>query len=243
MSLFLYIRKIIFSATIHANFIGPEMLTKINEIPIQKLLPFIKLFVFFISFTIHEVAHGYAALWCGDSTAKDNGRLSLSPFRHIDLVGSIIIPSIIFLMQSDAIIGWGKTVPVDFKKFSRQQHLIVSSAGVVANILLIVFGVVFFFLTKNLMLEGSPLLLQIFCLTGFMFIPVNAILALLNMIPLCPFDGWVFFYGFNAERKNINEKKVNPYVILANIAMAFIIIKVTGPWLIYGIKWVTYGLL
>lgn len=220
-----------------------DIFIKIKEIPIQTLLPFIKLFVFFISFTIHEVAHGYAALLCGDSTAKDKGRLSLSPLKHIDLVGSIMLPLIIFLMRSDAIIGWGKTVPVDFHKFSKNQHLIVSCAGIIANLLLIVFGVFFFFLTKNMMVEGSSIMVQIFCLTGFMFIPVNAILALLNMIPLCPFDGWVFISGFNEERKNINEKKINPYYIVINIALAFIIIKAAGPWLIYGIKWITYGFL
>lgn len=219
------------------------MLTTLNQVPIQKFIPFIKLFVFFISFTAHEVAHGYAALLCGDSTAKDHGRLSLSPLKHIDMIGSIILPAILFFFQSDAIIGWGKTVPVNFKKFSRGQHLIVSSAGVVANLSLVLFGVAFFFLTKNMMVEGSSLGLQIFCLAGFMFIPVNAILAILNMIPLCPFDGWVFFYGFSKERENINDKKVNPYVIVMNVVLAFIIIKTSSSWLIYGIKWITYGLL
>lgn len=216
------------------------MLTTI-DIPIQTLIPIIKLVVFFISFTAHEVAHGYAALACGDTTAKIKGRLSLSPLKHIDVIGSVIMPIMLFLMRSETIIGWGKTVPVDFKKFTRGQHLFVSAAGVLANLFLVITGIGFFFLTKNMMIEGSSIWIQIFCVAGFMFVPINIILALLNILPLCPFDGWVFFKGFSEERKDLQEKKVNPYLLVFNIAMAFIILKVAGPVIIYGIKLITYG--
>ncbi|MBU1171317.1 MAG: site-2 protease family protein [Proteobacteria bacterium] len=202
-------------------------------------MPLIKLVVFYLSFTIHEIAHGYAAFWSGDHTPKKKGRLTLLPWKHMDMTGSVIVPGILFIMGSDTIIGWGKPVPVDFSAFSRPQHLWVASAGALANLVLAGLGLVFYALTHTMMKDGCSVATQAFCITGFMFLPINLVLCLFNIIPLCPFDGWVFFKGFSRKRKKIKDHRVHPLTVSMNIALAFVILKISTPFLIRLIKSMT----
>jgi Zn-dependent protease len=89
-------------------------------------------------FTFHEYAHAYAAWRLGDSTAKDNGRLTLNPIAHLDLIGSIILPGILLWRESSMLFGWAKPVPVDRTKFAdpRRADIIVSFAGPGANLVI-----------------------------------------------------------------------------------------------------------
>jgi Zn-dependent protease len=207
----------------------------------MKYIPLIKMIVFILSFTAHELGHGYAALLCGDTTARDQGRLTFWVHKHMDLFGSVIIPLMLYLMNSATIIGWGKTVPVDFTKYTRPQHLLVASAGVLVNLALALFGLGFFYLTHHLMSQTAPMWKQIFCITGFMFLPLNLVLCLFNLLPLCPFDGWVFLKGFSAERTSIQKRKVKPLTLWINILLAFVILKLSTPWLIVGLERLTIG--
>ena len=90
--------------------------------------------------TIHEVAHGYVAYKMGDHTAKLAGRLTLNPIRHLDPVGSLILPLILKLTGSPVIFGYAKPVPVNFSNFRnyRKSTIYVASAGVLANLALAV---------------------------------------------------------------------------------------------------------
>lgn len=82
------------------------------------------LYFLFFSVIVHEIFHGLAAKWCGDDTAQDSGRLSFSPFAHISITGTILVPLALYLLKAPAVFGWAKPVPVNpvkFKNFPRDQ--------------------------------------------------------------------------------------------------------------------------
>src|SRR3989338_181752 len=90
--------------------------------------------------SLHEVAHGYVASWFGDQTARLSGRLSLNPIKHVDLVGTVLVP-LLMLMVSNFIFGWAKPVPVDPRNLRnpRRDMAFVALAGPLSNILMAVF--------------------------------------------------------------------------------------------------------
>lgn len=140
------------------------------------------------SVTIHEVAHGYAAYRLGDNTAKLAGRLTLNPIKHLDFVGSFLLPVMLKIMGSPVIFGYAKPVPVNFaglKNFKRDV-VIVSSAGAIANICLAVISSIFFHIL--LRYGGRFFVLElVYMLQVSVFI--NSILAVFNLIPIPPLDG------------------------------------------------------
>ncbi|MBR5482974.1 MAG: site-2 protease family protein, partial [Alphaproteobacteria bacterium] len=91
----------------------------------------------FFSIVLHEVAHGYAALKCGDDTAKRNGRLSLNPLVHVDKFGTIFLPLMLLWAGAPFLFGWAKPVPVNFNRLKnrRRDMVIVASAGIVVNMI------------------------------------------------------------------------------------------------------------
>lgn len=139
--------------------------------------------------TFHEVAQGYAALYCGDKTAKMSGRLSLNPLQHIDLIGTIILP-ILCLMLGGMLFGWAKPIPIDSRQFKhwRRDTIIVSLAGPMANFFMaIAFALV---LKLGVVLSAHPsgasYALQIM---GDYGIILNLFLMVFNLIPVPPLSG------------------------------------------------------
>ena len=133
------------------------------------------------SIILHEIAHGYAALLCGDNTAKRENRLSLNPLPHIDPVGSIILPVSAVLMGF-GVFGWAKGVPVNMNNLggSRLKEFFVSAAGIITNLLL---ATIFLLLIKfNI---GNSLYRDLF----FRIAIVNIGLGFFNLLPIPPFDG------------------------------------------------------
>lgn len=134
------------------------------------------------SIILHEISHGYVALLNGDPTAKDAKRLTLNPIKHIDPVGTVILPLILVLTQAPFFIGWAKPVPFNplyFKKWKLGIFL-VAIAGPVTNIVL-AFGFASLFRTLRAGEEGSNLL--------FYGASLNVMLALFNLLPIPPLDG------------------------------------------------------
>lgn len=138
--------------------------------------------VLFFSVIVHEVAHGYIALLNGDATAKLYGRLTLNPLPHIDPVGTILVPAILFISQSGILFGWAKPVPVNPMNFRNYQtgEFSVSAAGPLSNFMLaVVFAQLLPWAGNN---EGVGLL----CYYGVI---INLFLMLFNLIPIPPLDG------------------------------------------------------
>lgn len=145
--------------------------------------------------TIHEVAHGYVAYKMGDHTAKLAGRLTLNPIRHLDLVGSFILPLILKLTGSPVIFGYAKPVPVNYSNFRdyRKSIIYVASAGVLANLALaVVSGILFQILNHfNWLWYASifrPVILDLSYMLGYSVV-INSVLAVFNLIPIPPLDG------------------------------------------------------
>ncbi len=141
-----------------------------------------------VAIILHELAHGYAAWAMGDRTAKRAGRLSLNPLRHVDRVGTLILPGILLLSQLLTVgrvlfmFGWAKPVPVDPSRFRypRQQMAIVAIAGPVSNVCLAFLGA----LALRLHHLSATWVAAIST-----FIVLNLVLGLFNLVPIPPLDG------------------------------------------------------
>jgi len=153
--------------------------------------------ILIMSVVIHEVAHGYAALWLGDVTAKYAGRLTLNPIKHIDPVGSIILPVVMALLPGNLIFGWAKPVPYNPYNLKNQRwgELIVAAAGPLSNIILaLIFGI----LIRFSPVLGLP---QSFVEISVTVVLINLILAIFNLIPVAPLDGSKILYSLLPEDK------------------------------------------
>jgi Zn-dependent protease len=136
------------------------------------------------SVTLHEVSHGYVANYFGDSTAKDQHRLSLNPLRHIDLFGTIILPALLIISGLPAF-GYAKPVPVNIGRLRnpRKQEIWVALAGPAVNVVLSAIG--FALCEYAIHVSKSYHELLIFAALGL----VNLVLAVFNLLPIPPLDG------------------------------------------------------
>lgn len=150
----------------------------------------ISLPLFLIAVVLHEYAHGWVANKLGDHTAKDSGRLTLNPLAHIDPIGTIFLPIMLTLMQSPVVFGWAKPVPVNFLllRHPKRDMLLVSMAGIGANILIAVF---FSILLKAGLFPANTY--------GWLWlnyaILINLVLAVFNAVPIPPLDGSKILLG------------------------------------------------
>lgn len=141
--------------------------------------------VLIFSVVIHEVAHGYTALFFGDQTAKNAGRLTLNPIKHIDLLGSIIIPLILVILPGNFILGWAKPVPYNPYNLKNRKwgEFWVAFAGPLSNLII---GVLFIFLIRiSPLLNISSTALSLM----LVIIIINFVLAFFNLVPVPPLDG------------------------------------------------------
>ncbi len=154
-----------------------------------------------IAITCHEAAHGYAAWRLGDPTAKNAGRLTFNPIRHIDPVGTVLFPLILVLIKSPFLFGWAKPVPVDPRYFQNpvKGMMLVSLAGPGTNFAL---ALAFAFLFHALiylavMLGGAGMsVIEPLVLMAQYGVLVNLILGIFNLLPIPPLDGAKILAGF-----------------------------------------------
>lgn len=173
--------------------------------------------------TVHEVAHGWVAKKFGDHTAYKLGRLTLNPIKHIDLIGTIIIPIVLLVLsQGRFTFGYAKPVPVDPRNMRnpRRDMALVALAGPVSNFIMAILWGLILKLGIVMRMSGNefgPLILQL----GLAGININLVLGILNLIPIPPLDGSrvvsSFLTGTAAIRYNSLERW-GFFILLALIA-------------------------
>ncbi len=178
------------------------------------------------SVIIHEVAHGWVAYKMGDPTAKWSGRLTLNPLNHLDPIGTLML----FL----AGFGWAKPVPVNFNNLTdkRKGLLFVSSAGVLANILLAFFALLFIRLFSSSS-SGTAAIL-VYKVSAYVA-HINITLAALNLIPIPPLDGSKILMGITWKRTPYFLTRLEPYGFF--IIVGFLYLGILDP-LIGLFRWI-----
>jgi Zn-dependent protease len=173
-----------------------------------------------IAITFHEAAHGYAAWRLGDDTAKRLGRVTFNPLRHIDPVGTIILPAVMFFTTS-FLFGWAKPVPVDFMRLRNPRYgmVLVALAGPGINIVLAFIAAWLLRWVGLLPYAAIPLAQQNLAIA----IQINVILAVFNMIPLPPLDGGRVAVGLLPRPLAWRLSRVEPYGMFLLIGLLFIL--------------------
>ena len=206
------------------------------------------LFVFVIpvifAVTLHEVAHGWVASRFGDQTAKSMGRLTLNPIKHIDPVGTIVVPAIMYF-TSGFIFGWAKPVPVNWRNLGhpRRDMALVAIAGPTANFLMLLFWAI---LAKVIVWLGSDpnYLTQVIFIMCGIGITINMILMILNLCPLLPLDGGRVLTAMLPRNLAITFSRLEPYglIILVLLLISGILWKILMP-VIGGMESLIYHLI
>jgi len=166
-----------------------------------------------LAITLHEAAHAYIAFKCGDTTAKMFGRLSLNPIRHIDLVGTIVLPVLVGVLTSfNFVIGYAKPVPITWSQLKnpRRDMILVALAGPFSNFLMAILWAGGFKLATLMHPETSMAALFLLAASRAGMI-INLVLAFLNLIPLPPLDGSRVVMSLLPARQAIAYAKIEPY--------------------------------
>ncbi|KIM10664.1 MAG: peptidase M50 [Sulfuricurvum sp. PC08-66] len=146
----------------------------------------------------HEIMHGWVAYRFGDDTAKRAGRLTINPISHVDIVGTIILPALLFLAQSPFLFGWAKPVPIDMRRVIRNggygAAMQVSLAGIAYNLFVAILASMLL-LSLDVPLKSDDMLYIFFYILVAKLVLINVVLAVFNLWPLPQFDG-AHFVGF-----------------------------------------------
>jgi len=198
------------------------------------------LIILLFSVVIHEVSHGYAALIQGDKTAEYAGRLTLNPIKHIDIVGTILLP-IFSIMFGGFLFGWAKPVPYNPYNLRNQKwgELYVAIAGPLSNIALaLIFGLFirFYIIPAGLLADPIGTISSIIVL-------INVTLALFNLMPIPPLDGSKIISallpaGFMAVREKIEQFGFVGVLLFVILIWQFIFPLI--PWLFSVITGISF---
>lgn len=202
-----------------------NQLTTIQQITIW-ILPVL------FAITVHEVAHGWVASKLGDKTAKLLGRLTLNPIKHIDLLGTIIIPALLLILHSGFIFGWAKPVPVNWRNLihPRRDTALVAIAGPITNLIMALIWaaigkIAFIAVTNNLNW------MAVFVYMGQAGIMINLVLMVLNLIPIPPLDGSRVISSLLPPQMGLIYSRIEPYgfFILLLLLLFHVLGYIIGP--------------
>ena len=184
--------------------------------------------------TLHEAAHGYVARHFGDMTAHAEGRISLNPVRHIDVVGTLVVPLAILLLSGGRFLfGWAKPVPVNYSALRKpRQHLaLVAAAGPAANLAMTLAWAVLLKIAVLLPAGSSSHFLALMAQAGIM---VNLVFMFLNLLPILPLDGGRIVASLLPQRAAWRYAKLEPWglplliLLLATNVLNFVLEPLVG---------------
>ena len=188
--------------------------------------------VLLLAVVLHEWAHARVAVWQGDPTPAMLGRLTLNPLPHIDPIGSIVVPIVLWLLPGSFLFGWAKPVPINSRNFKnyRKGDILVSLAGIAINFAQVFAWVVVFALLSHLIrwtgggLAQSASVLQVMARYGIF---INLILAIFNLIPVPPLDGSHVLYHFLPPALGARYRALSRYSIVL-LAIVFFFPGILG---------------
>lgn len=155
-----------------------------------------QIIVLILSVVVHEVSHGYAADELGDPTAREMGRLTLNPLKHLDPFGSVILPLLLSLVPGGVVFGWAKPVPFNpFRlKNPKRDSALIAFAGPASNLVIaIAFSIFYRIIAYIPDTQGSLVSLEPFFAS---IIVINIVLAVFNSVPIPPLDGSKILFAF-----------------------------------------------
>lgn len=173
-----------------------------------------------LAITLHEAAHGWVADKLGDPTARNLGRISINPFRHVDPMGTVVIPLVLVLL-SGFVIGWAKPVPIDPRRFKQPllDMALVALAGPSSNFVMAACWALLISLTTTFM-ATSPLAIHLIQI-GKAGVTINLILFVLNLFPIPPLDGGRVVAGILPRSLALGYMRIEPYGMWIILALLF----------------------
>ena len=195
-----------------------------------------------LAITLHEAAHAWVAYRCGDPTAKRLGRLSINPLRHIDLIGTLLVPIVIaVLTQFQYTFGWAKPVPINSSNFHkpRRDTALTAAAGPVSNLFMAFLWSIVLKISTLLHPETSVIALYLL-LTAQAGLLINLLLGYFNLFPIPPLDGSKVFASLLSTRQAAQYQKLEPYGFFIVIALVAtnVIFWILNPLLSWSLHFI-----
>lgn len=188
-----------------------------------------------LAITVHEASHGYAAKHFGDLTAERLGRITLNPLKHIDPLGTIILPALTLILGG-VLFGWAKPVPVQFGNLRnpKKDMLWVAAAGPASNLVMaILWGMLLGFITHAQASGNFSPASFFFLEMAYVGITINIVLMVLNLLPMPPLDGGRIAVSLlpNAQANKLAQVEKYGFVILIALMFTGILGKIISPFI------------